>query len=202
MIFIVIVLICNLNFSIGGIFTFKSFQSYVKLVSIKNMTEEVIIRHATEHDLIAINGIYNEAVVNTIASFDIEEKSIEFRQNWYNNRMKDRHVVIVCEVDKEIRGWASLNQWSDRAAYNGTVENSVYIYSKYHGRGYGSMLMKRLVEMAREIGFHTILSRIADGNQISIKLHEKYGFNIVGVTKEVGFKFDRYIDVVMMQLLL
>ena len=166
------------------------------------MTDNIIVRHATESDLVAINDIYNDAVVNTIASFDTEPKSIEFRQSWFQTRKRDKHVVIVCEVNNEVRGWASLNQWSDRAAYDGTVENSVYIDSQHHGKGYGSMLMNKLVEIAKELNLHTILSRIADGNQISIKLHEKYGFSVVGITKEVGFKFNRYIDVVMMQLML
>lgn len=158
----------------------------------------VVIRSATFCDLPAINDIYNEAVAKTIATFDTEPKSLEDRQKWFTSRLP-KHEVIVLEVEGEVRGWASLNQYSDRQAYHGTVENSIYIFEKYWGLRYGTMLLESLLQKGRENGFHTVLSRISNGNVASIKLHEKYGFETIGTMKEVGYKFGNYIDVTMMQ---
>jgi phosphinothricin acetyltransferase len=160
-----------------------------------------MIRTANQNDLPMINDIYNEAVLTTIATFDTIPKTIEERKNWYVSR-SSKHSVIVCELENQVVGWASLNVWSDRTAYNGTVENSVYILEKYRGKGYGTLLLGKLIELGKENNFHTIISRITDGNQPSIKLHERFGFEYIGNMKEVGYKFDRWIDVTMMQKML
>ena len=158
----------------------------------------MIVRIATEADMPAVNDIYNEAVLHTIATMDTIPKTLQERIDWFQNR-SSKHSVLVLEVDSEVRGWASLNAHSDRIAYSGTVDNSVYIFQKYYGLGYGTLLVAELMRLAEINGFHVIIAKIADGNQASIKLHEKFGFSKVGVMNEVGWKFDRWVDVWILQ---
>lgn len=159
-----------------------------------------MIRIATENDLPALTAIYNEAIEKTVATFDTEKKSIEQRREWLSHH-KSKHPVWVYEQDGDVIAWACISEWSDRCAYSGTVENSVYVFQKFQGRGIGKQLMKTLVDFSREQKFKTILARISDGNEASIRLHKQFGFETIGTMKKVGFKFDRWIDVWMMQLI-
>ncbi len=147
-----------------------------------------MIRLATKADLTEINNIYNETVVDSTATFDTEPP--------------EEHVVLVLEEEGSVIGWASLNPYSDRNAYKGTVENSIYFYKKYSGRGFGTLLLTRLLESAKAHGLHTILARMCTEIPNSIYLHRKLGFETVGVMREVGFKFDRWLDVEIMQYLI
>lgn len=158
------------------------------------------IRIAQEKDLPVLTEIYNEAILKTAATFDTEIKTIEQRRDWFVSHHK--LPIWVCERDGKVIGWASLSAWSDRCAYSGTIENSVYIFEKFQGQGAGKLLMDQLILFARENKFKTIIARISDGNLPSIHLHRRYGFESIGVMKSVGFKFDRWIDVHMMQLML
>ncbi|HXH30632.1 MAG TPA: GNAT family N-acetyltransferase [Bacteriovoracaceae bacterium] len=162
---------------------------------------DIIIRAAAAADIPSITGIYNEAVLNGVSTFDTEIKSVEDRMNWFTKRHL-RYPVIVAEEKGRVVGWASLNQYSDRLAYADTVENSLYVHPSAQGRGAGKLLMKGLIEVARENKLHTILARISDGNELSIHLHERFGFRRVGIMKEVGHKFGRLLDVHLMQIIL
>lgn len=96
-------------------------------------------------------------------------------------------------------GWASFSPWSDRCAYSDTAEISLYVEKASQGEGIGKLLMQALLEAAREANLHTVIVRITDGNQTSIKLHEKFGFEHIGIMREVGRKFGKFWDVVLMQ---
>lgn len=160
----------------------------------------MIIRIAQQKDLNAITQIYNEAIQITTATFDTKIKTVEERQEWLLSH--DEELPIwVCEVDGKIAGWACLSLWSDRCAYSGTVENSVYILKDFQGKGCGKKLMKTLVDFARKKEYRTIIARISDGNEASIHIHKQFGFQDIGVMKKVGLKFNREIDVHLMQLL-
>ncbi len=161
----------------------------------------MIVRIAKETDLPILTDIYNEAIQKTVATFDTEIKSVEQRKDWFLSH-QDKLPIWVCEIDDQIVGWGSLSQWSDRCAYSGTIENSVYIFEKFQGKGAGKLLMDTMVSYAREKKYKTIIARISDGNSPSIHLHKKYGFENIGTMKSVGFKFDRWIDVQLMQLML
>ena len=156
------------------------------------------IRPATASDQQAILEIYNEAVANTTATFDTEPRSFEKQMEWWSKHKKN-HPVFVSEQNNAINGWASLSPWSDRCAYDSTVEVSVYIHKDFRGRGIGSKLLEIVTLEGGKVGNHTIISRIAEGNGSSIHIHEKLGYTHVGVMKEVGFKFGRLLDVYMMQ---
>jgi L-amino acid N-acyltransferase len=158
----------------------------------------VSIRNATPDDLKAINDIYNDAVINTVATFDTEPKSLDDRLQWFNEH-DQRHPVIVAEIQGDIAGWASLSRWSDRKAYNDTAEGSVYIRADARDKGIGKELSAALVEEGRKAGLHTIVARIVEGNKASIRLCETLGFIHIGTMKEVGNKFGRLLDVHIMQ---
>jgi len=156
------------------------------------------IRKAELKDIEQIRSIYNKAILKTIATFDIEKKDLTEMKKWFKSH-GPKNPIIVAEIGKEIVGWASLSSYSTRCAYSDTAELSLYVKKEYQGKGIGNKLMRTIIEEGEKAGLHTIISRIADGNKISVKLHEKYGFFYVGVLKEVGKKFGKIIDVHLME---
>lgn len=159
------------------------------------------IRPATEKDQFAILDIYNEAVENTTATFDTEQRSAENQMLWFKKH-KNNHPVIIGEEDDIIKGWASLSPWSDRKAYDGTVEVSVYVHHDHRGKGIGKKLLEIITLEGKKVNNHTIISRISAGNEISIHIHEQIGYRHIGVMKEAGIKFGKYIDVYFMQYMI
>jgi L-amino acid N-acyltransferase len=160
---------------------------------------EFIIRNATEHDAASIAAIYNQAILETTATFDTEPKTVDNRIQWLKQHGQ-RYPVLVAEQQHEVIGFASLTRWSDRTAYDYTAEVSIYLNPNFHNAGMGKQLMKAIIEAGKEAGLHTVISRITQGNNKSIHLHKLYGFTEVGVLKEVGQKFNQWLDVTMMQL--
>jgi phosphinothricin acetyltransferase len=160
----------------------------------------ISIRNATQEDQKLILDIYNDAVVNTTATFDTDLRSYEKQLEWFDNHKKN-HPVIVAEIDNQLVGWASLSPWSDRCAYDTTVEVSVYVHKDFRSQGIGSKLLEWITLEGKKAGNHTVLSRITQGNESSIHIHEKFGYSHVGVMKEVGFKFGKFLDVHMMQIM-
>jgi L-amino acid N-acyltransferase YncA len=158
----------------------------------------LVIRRASTKDLKAITEIYNEAILTTDATFDTETKSIAEQRDWFEEH-GEKNPILVALADGTVCGWASLSKWSARSAYSDTTEISVYIKQEHRGHGIGQRLMKKLLDEGEKAGLHTVLSRITVGNAVSIHLHEKLGFEHIGVMKEVGKKFDRVLDVCMMQ---
>jgi L-amino acid N-acyltransferase len=161
------------------------------------------VRPATRDDLPAIHAIYNDAVLNTTASYDYEPRSFDYRVGWFDDHQKQRLPAFVA-VDEEsnVAGWSSLSRYHDRKGFQFTVENSVYVAASKRGCGIGSLLMPPLVDSARELGLHAIIAAIDAENEVSIRLHARFGFVTVGHFKQVGFKFGRWLDVVYMQRLL
>ena len=158
------------------------------------------IRIATESDLNDIVSIYNE-YINTTVTMDAEITTIISRLPWFNAHGPNH--PILCYVKNDIIvGWVSLSKWSDRIGYAKTIEISVYVTRRSHHLGIGKILLQEAINRAKELKFHCIIARIDSTNQISLSLHKKYGFELVGVMKEIGFKFDKYVDVHVLQLLL
>lgn len=159
------------------------------------------VRDAVAADAADLMRIYNREVLETTATLDAEPRTLEQQTRWLAER-SGGHVVVVVEIDGTVVGFASLSPFKERAAYRPTVENSVYVDSSHVRRGLGRLLMSELIERARMHGFHSIIARIAAGNPASIALHESFGYKIVGVEREVGRKFGRWLDVTEMQLML
>ena len=158
----------------------------------------IIIRRAKAKDLKAITDIYNEAILTTDATFDTELKTMAEQKVWFADH-GPKNPILVALSEGIVCGWASLSKWSTRCAYADTAEISVYVKESYRGQGVGKQLMNRILKEGEEVGLHTVLSRITGGNNISIHLHEKSGFEHIGIMKEVGKKFDKLLDVYMMQ---
>lgn len=152
-------------------------------------------------DAEAIADIYN-AAVGTPLNFDLRERSIEEQTAWLRERSGAYAAVVAVDDDGEVVGFASLSPYRTRPAYSTTVEDSVYVRADQRGRGVGRFLLDELLAVATRHGFHSIIARIVGGNEPSIALHTAAGFELVGVEREVGRKFRRWLDVVVLQLLL
>ena len=161
------------------------------------------IHPASRADLRAIHEIYNDAVLNTTASYDYEPRTMEYRVAWFENHAEQRLPIFVAKADDgQVVGWSSLSRYHDRKGYQFTVENSVYVAAVHRGRGVGKMLVPPLIESARALGLRAIIAAIDAENQPSIRLHIRFGFERVGHFKQVGFKFGRWLDVVYLERLL
>jgi L-amino acid N-acyltransferase YncA len=162
----------------------------------------ICIRPAHASDAEAISRIYNQAVQNTTATFDTEPETPRERELWLAAHDGLRRPVIVAELDGRIVGWASLSTWSERCAYAASVEASAYVDEAHQGRGIGTALYAAVLEAGRTGGVHAVLARICTENEASIAMSKKLGFTEVGVLHEVGFKFGRWLDVMMLEKLL
>ncbi len=158
------------------------------------------LRRARRRDATGIARIYNEAVAHTTATFDTQPRSLATQREWLR-RHDARHPVIVAVSGSELAGWASLSPWSERKAYDGTAEVSVYVDPQYRGRGIGRLLLGALLREGKRLGLRTLLARIAEGNPVSLRLHKSAGFRRVGTMHTVGFKFGRWIDVHLLEYL-
>jgi phosphinothricin acetyltransferase len=159
------------------------------------------IRPATDDDAEAIRSIYNPEVLESTVTFDLVPRSLEEQLAWQRQR-SGAHVVVVAADGPEVVGYGSLSSYKERAAYSTTVEDSVYVRRDQQGRGVGRLVLDELVTTATAHGFHAMMARIVGGHDASIRLHAGAGFEIVGTEREVGRKFGRWLDVVVMQKLL
>lgn len=159
------------------------------------------IRVAQPEDAEAIRDIYNHWVTTSTVTFDLVPRSAAEQEQWLGDR-SGAHLVIVAEDDGEVIGFGSLSPYRDRPAYSTTVEDSVYVHPDRQGAGVGQALLGELVRLAGQHGFHAVIARIVGDHDASIALHLKSGFEVVGTEREVGRKFNRWLDVVVMQCLL
>jgi phosphinothricin acetyltransferase len=165
------------------------------------MPTTLLIRRAEAPDIAAITEIYNEAILTTTATFDIEIKSIADRIEWFQAH-DDRHPILVATVDGVVAGWASLSKWNQRRAYDDAAETSFYVKAEYRGQSIGRKLKEAIIEEARRLRFHTLIAQVADESKESLHLNLSCGFVLVGTLKEVGRKFDRLIGVHILQKML
>lgn len=161
----------------------------------------IIIRKASLEDINPITEIYNYSVSNSSATFDLEEKTIEDRKLWLKEH-NDDFPLIVAEYEGTIVGYGCLSSFRSKRAYESTVENSIYIHKDYRGQGIGTLLMKELIKRAKHLKYHIIVAVITKGNEDSIRLHKKFNFEYAGCLKEVGYKFNKWQDVLFYQLFL
>jgi phosphinothricin acetyltransferase len=159
------------------------------------------IRKALISDIKDITEIYNEAIKKTNATFDTIEKTVDEQKSWFNNH-GPKNPIILAEKNGSILGWAALSKYDTKCAYSDTTEMSLYIKKENQGQGIGKKLMHEIIKQGEKAGIHSILARITLGNNISIELHKSVGFEIVGIMKEVGYKFGKRLDVVLMQKVL
>jgi len=162
----------------------------------------VSIRTAEARDAEAIATIYNHEVENTTATFDLVPRSVEIQREWLAARTGAFTALVADDTIVGVIGFAALSTYRDRAGYRTTVENSVYVHRQHQRCGVGRLLLTALLEVARDSGFHTVIARIDSQSLGSLALHRSLGFAEVGVEREIGRKFGRWLDSVIMQKML
>jgi phosphinothricin acetyltransferase len=163
------------------------------------------LRLASLGDAEQILQIYNYEVSNTTATFDLVPRSLADQQQWIADRSGAfAAVVAVDPLDEvgEIVGFGSLSPYKERAAYRTSVEDSVYVRRDRNGQGIGKLIVNELLKVAAASGFHAVFARISAASEASIALHRSCGFQLVGIEREVGRKFNKWLDVAIMQALL
>lgn len=162
---------------------------------------EITVRLAALGDAAAISTIYNQGIEDRIATLETELRTPEERRQWLLAR-GPRHPAIVAEAGGEVVGWGSLNPYNPRKAYDYVVDFSVYVERSWRGKGVGSLLLPRLVELARERGFHKMVLSAFPSNEAGMALYEKFGFRTVGIMKEMGKLDGKWVDTIVMEKIL
>jgi len=162
----------------------------------------VTIRTAREEDLPAILDIYNHIILNTAAVYHYEAHTMDMRKAWYDGRLQGGFPVFVAEDDGKVVGFSSYGPFRPWPAYKYTMENSVYVADGQRGKGIGRLLMEPLIRHAREKGVHVIIAVIDADNEASVQLHRSFGFEEAGRLRQVGYKFGRWLNLTLMELLL
>ncbi|MEO6549115.1 MAG: N-acetyltransferase family protein [Ferruginibacter sp.] len=161
----------------------------------------ITTRHATENDLPAMLEIYNEIILNTTAVWHNDPHSLAMRQQWFAQKNEQGFPVFVAEEEGVVVGFSTIGPFRPWTGYRFTVENSIYVAADKRGMGIAKLLMPPLIESAKESGIHAIVAGIEATNEASISLHEKFGFIEVAHFKEVGFKFNRWMDLKFLELI-
>lgn len=160
------------------------------------------VRLAVDADAEAIRAIYNREVQGSTATFDLVPRSLEDQRAWLDAHDGAHPATVATAADGTVIGFGSLSPWRDRPAYSTSVEDSVYVRDDQRGQGVGRFLLADLVARAVAHGFHAVFARVVGGHEASIALHAGLGFEVAGVEREVGRKYGRWLDVVVMERLL
>ena len=165
------------------------------------MSKDVVIKRTDESDINSILEIYNQGIEDRISTLETELKDYNYMKDWFDKH-KGRYKVIVAEHERQIVGWASLNQYNNRCAYDGVADISVYISREFRGKGIGKKLLVELELLAIQNGFHKMVLFTFPFNQLGQGLYKKMGFREVGVFKNQGILDGEYVDVMAMEKLL
>ena len=161
-----------------------------------------IIRTATENDVESILEIVNHAILHTTANYNYEPQTIEAQTEWFRQKQRNDFPVIVAAIDEKVVGFGAYGTFREKIGYQFTVEHSVYVSDAFIGKGIGKLLLSELILIAKKNGLRTMIGAIDAENKDSIAFHEKFGFAKCGVVKDAAFKFDRWLDLQFMQLIL
>jgi len=159
-------------------------------------------RLAEPRDAEATRTIYNLEVTETTVTFDLVPRTLADQREWIEQHSGGHPAIVAVDDADTVVGFASLSPFRPRAAYATTVEDSVYVHRDARGRGVGELLLRDILALGADHGFHSVMARIVGGHDTSISLHRKCGFEQIGCEREVGRKFGRWLDVVLMQRML
>jgi phosphinothricin acetyltransferase len=159
------------------------------------------VRAANPSDAAAIAVIYNQGIIDRIATLETEERTPEERQEWLRAR-EPRHPVLVAEFDGMVVGWGSLNQFNPRRAYDFVADFSVYVERAWRGKGVGSALLRALIARAKDLGYHKMVLSAFPWNTAGMALYEKHGFRTVGTYREQGLLDGKWVDTIAMEKIL
>lgn len=162
----------------------------------------MILRDCQESDLPAILEILNDAITNSTAAWAYAPQTLDALIAAYHAKRAAGYPYIVAVDGESLLGYASLGSFRERDGYRFTVENSVYVHTDARGRGVARTLMIELIRLAEQNGYRTIIAAIGSENEPSRRLHQSLGFEFRGVLPELGYKFDRWLDLELYQLML
>ena len=163
---------------------------------------EINIRPYQISDTNAILAIINHTIINSTALYDYHPRSLEQQIAIFEEKLSKNFPIIVATLQDEVIGFGYYSEFRLREAYKFTVEHSVYVATTHIGKGFGKAILQRLIAIAREQKIHTMVGVIDSENQSSVEFHERFGFKTVGIIKESGYKFDRWLHSIFMQLVL
>lgn len=160
------------------------------------------LRPATTDDLEKILEIVNHSILHTTSNYNYDIQTLEVQTKWFEDKKSKNLPIVVADWDGEVIGFGSYGQFREKIGYQYTVEHSVYVVEKAIGKGVGGKLLTELIRLAKEQGIHVMIGAIDADNAGSIAFHERFGFVTTGTIREVGYKFDHWLDLVFMQLIL
>jgi phosphinothricin acetyltransferase len=163
---------------------------------------QTTIRTANLNDLPDILAIVNHNILFSTAVYDYAPKTLADMEHWFIEKLEAKWPVFVAIVNGSVAGYATYGTYRHKEGYKFTVEHSVYVSEGHTGKGIGYLLLAKLIETAREENYHVMIGSIDASNTGSIEFHKKFGFTDAGIVREAGFKFDRWLDVQFMQLIL
>ena len=163
---------------------------------------KIAIRPYQTEDTQAILDIINYNILHSTALYDYNIRTYEQQKAILDDKLAKNFPVIVAEANGQVVGFGMYSEFRFREAYKFTVEHSVYVANDYHGKGIGNLLLAELITLAKVQKLHTMIAVIDAENQGSVSFHEKFGFKTVGIIKESGYKFNRWLHSVFMQLIL
>ena len=157
------------------------------------------LRDAVEADFEQITAIYNDVLSNSTAIYNDRPATIEDRIAWWRSRLGQHFPVLVATDGARLCGFGSYGDFRSWPGYRFTVEGTVHIASGLRGRGVGSLLLNALIAHARQAGKHSMIAGVDSENTASLRFLERFGFERVGLLPEIGYKFDRFLDLVLLQ---
>jgi len=160
------------------------------------------VRDATESDLPAILEIYNDVVATSTAIYRDDPATLDDRRSWFAARVAEHQPVLVAVERSTILGFATFGGFRPWPGYRFTVEHSVHVRASHRGHGIGTALMTPLIDRATALGMHVMVAGVDADNEASLRFHERLGFERVAHMKQVGFKFGRWLDLILLQRLL
>lgn len=166
------------------------------------MKRAVHIRPATEADLPAILDIYNEVIANSTAAYVFAPHTLEMRQGWFDDLTEAGWPVIVSEENGTVTGFGNIGTFRSKPGYRYTGEHTLHVHADHRGKGIGRALLHALIEEAHRLQLRTLVGAIDSENTISLRLHAECGFIETARMPQVAWKFGRWLELVMMQLML
>ena len=163
---------------------------------------KIYIRPYQSKDAETIVNVLNYYIANSTALYDYAPRTLDQQQSIFDEKLKKGFPVIVATIEDKVVGFGYYSEFRFREAYKFTVEHSVYVAPTEHGKGIGKVILQNLIRLAKEQKLHTMIGVIDAENESSIAFHEQFGFTTVGIIKESGYKFDRWLHSVFMQLML
>ena len=162
------------------------------------MSDSLVVRPCTAADAGAVASILNESIAARDATLMLEPVSVDAVLGWLTH-FNDREALLVLDEDATVIGWGIIRRYSEREGYRFTCETSIFLRRSRRGEGFGSLLQRSLMERCREFGYHHLVAKIFADNATSIRLHERFGYRLVGVQREIGNVDGRWQDVAILQ---